>query len=93
LKSNNFDSFDEMDGDQVKNLKFIDMCTGPHVENTRELDANSFKLARVAGAYWLGNSDNKQLTRIYAYAFNDKAELDVHLKMLEEAKKRDHRTL
>ncbi|MCP4523789.1 MAG: threonine--tRNA ligase [Candidatus Gracilibacteria bacterium] len=83
----------ELDGDQVKNLKFIDMCTGPHVENTRELDPNSFKLARVAGAYWLGNSENQQLTRIYAYAFNDKAELDVHLKMLEEAKKRDHRIL
>ena len=93
LKINNFEAFDEMDGDQVKNLKFIDMCTGPHVENTKQLDANSFKLARVAGAYWLGNADNKQLTRIYAYAFNDKTELDVHLKMLEEAKKRDHRIL
>jgi len=93
LKENNFESFDEMDGDQVKNLKFIDMCTGPHVKNTTELDANSFKLARVAWAYWLGNADNKQLTRIYAYAFNDKAELDAHLKMLEEAKKRDHRIL
>jgi threonyl-tRNA synthetase len=57
------------------------------------LDANSFKLARVAGAYWLGNSDNKQLTRIYAYAFDTKDELDVHLKMLDEAKKRDHRIL
>ena len=93
LKSNNFEDFSEMDGDQIKNLKFIDMCSGPHVANTRELDANSFKLARVAGAYWLGNEKNKQLTRIYAYAFNDKAELDVHLKMLEEAKKRDHRIL
>ena len=93
LKANSFESFEEMDGDQVKNLKFIDMCTGPHVENTRELDANSFKLARVAWAYWLGNSDNQQLTRIYAYAFNNKDELDVHLKMLEEAKKRDHRIL
>jgi threonyl-tRNA synthetase len=48
LKNNGFEKFEEMDGDQVKNLKFIDMCTGPHVENTRELDANSFKLARVA---------------------------------------------
>jgi len=73
--------------------KFVDMCRGPHVPKMSELDANSFKLARVAGAYWLGNSDNKQLTRIYAYAFNDKAELDVHLKMLEEAKKRDHRII
>ena len=93
LKTNNFEDFSEMDGDQVKNLKFIDMCTGPHVINTTELDANSFKLARVAWAYWLGNSENKQLTRIYAYAFNDKKELDAHLKMLEEAKKRDHRIL
>ena len=43
-----------MDGDQVKNLKFIDMCAGPeHVANTRELDANCFKIARTAGAYWL----------------------------------------
>lgn len=93
LKAKSFESFEQMDGDQTKNLKFIDMCTGPHVENTRELDANSFKLARVAWAYWLGDSEKQQLTRIYAYAFNDKAELDVHLKMLEEAKKRDHRIL
>ena len=92
-KKNSYEAFDDLDWDQVKNLKFIDMCTGPHVENTRDLDANSFKLARVAWAYWLGNADNMQLTRIYAYAFNDKAELDVHLKMLEEAKKRDHRIL
>lgn len=93
LKDNNYEAFEDLDGDQVKNLKFIDMCTGPHVENTKELDANSFKLARVAGAYWLGDAEKQQLTRIYAYAFNDKAELDVHLKMLEEAKKRDHRIL
>jgi len=82
-----------MDGDQVKNLKFIDMCTGPHVDSTNKLDANSFKLARVAGAYWMGNAENQQLTRIYAYAFENKEALDVHLKMLEEAKKRDHRII
>ena len=93
LKDKSFEDFSEMDGDQTKNLKFIDMCTGPHVGNTRELDANAFKLARVAGAYWLGDEKNKQLTRIYAYAFNDKAELDAHLHMLAEAKKRDHRLL
>ena len=93
LKENNFEKFEELDGDQVKNLKFIDMCTGPHVENTKQLDANSFKLARVAGAYWLGDAENMQLTRIYAYAFNDKTELDAHLHMLAEAKKRDHRIL
>lgn len=93
LKTNNLEKFEELDGDQVKNLKFIDMCTGPHATNTKELDANSFKLARVAGAYWMGDSEKQQLTRIYAYAFNDKTELDAHLHMLEEAKKRDHRIL
>lgn len=88
-----FFEFSQMDGDQVKNLKFIDMCTGPHVPSTKELDANSFALARVAGAYWMGNAENQQLTRIYAYAFENKEALDTHLKMLEEAKKRDHRIL
>ena len=93
IYENGFSEFNDLDWDQVKNLKFIDMCTGPHVESTKELDANSFKLAKVAGAYWLGDSNNKQLTRITAYAFDDKETLDVHLKMLEEAKKRDHRIL
>ena len=93
LKEKNYYAFSEMDGDQVKNLKFIDMCTGPHVVSTKFLDANSFKLARVAGAYWMGNAENKQLTRIYAYAFEDKDTLDKHLHMLEEAKRRDHRIL
>ncbi len=89
-----FDFASHMDGDQVRNLKFIDMCAGPeHVASTSSLDANSFKLARVAGAYWMGNADNQQLTRIYAYAFDDKDTLDKHLHMLEEAKKRDHRIL
>ncbi len=93
LIDNNLEKFEDLDGDQVKNLKFIDMCTGPHVSNTKEIDPNSFKLARVAWAYWLGNAENKQLTRIYAYAFDTKEELDAHLKMLEEAKKRDHRII
>ncbi len=74
-------------------LQFIDMCAGPHIENTKELDANSFKVAKLAGAYWLGDADNDQLTRISAYAFEDKETLDAHLKLLEEAKKRDHRVL
>ncbi|NUJ97645.1 threonine--tRNA ligase [Candidatus Gracilibacteria bacterium] len=86
-------SFDEMDGDQVKNLKFIDMCTGPHVENTREIDANSFKLTKLAGAYWMGDSKNKMLTRIYGLAFDTREELDAYVKQMEEAKKRDHRVL
>lgn len=89
-----FDFASHMDGDQVRNLKFIDMCAGPeHVASTSSLDANSFKLARVAGAYWMGNADNQQLTRIYAYAFENKEQLDTHLHMLEEAKKRDHRII
>jgi len=89
-----FNFSEHLDGDQVRNLKFIDMCAGPeHVASTSSLDANSFKLARVAGAYWLGDAENQQLTRIYAYSFDDKAALDAHLKMIEEAKKRDHRIL
>lgn len=93
LSTNSLEDFSDLDGDQVKNLKFIDMCTGPHVNNTKELDANSFKLAKVAGAYWLGDAEKAQLTRIYAYAFDTKEELDAYLHMLEEAKKRDHRIL
>lgn len=72
---------------------FCDMCRWPHVEKTKEIDENSFKLARVAWAYWLWDEKNKMLTRIYAYAFDTKEELDKHLKMLEEAKKRDHRVI
>jgi len=93
LKENNFEIFEDKDWDQIKNLKFIDMCTGPHVKNTSDLDENSFSLARIAWAYWLWDSNNKQLTRIYAYAFNNKEELDSYLNMLEEAKKRDHRII
>ena len=93
LKEKNFYDFTELDGDQVKNLKFIDMCAGPHIDSTAEIDPNSFALARIAGAYWLGDAKNQQLTRIYAYAFETAEELDSHLKMLEEAKKRDHRIL
>lgn len=93
LKEKWYFDFSEMDWDQIKNLKFIDMCAGPHVETSSEIDPNSFSLARIAGAYWLGNAENQQLTRIYAYAFDTAEELTAHLKMLEEAKKRDHRIL
>jgi len=93
LKEKWFFDFSETDWDQTKNLKFIDMCTGPHVNNSKELDPNSFKLAKIAWAYWLGDANNKQLTRIYAYAFDNKEDLDNYLNMLEEAKKRDHRIL
>ena len=93
LKENNFESFKELDGDQIKNLKFIDMCTGPHVKGTSSLDVDSFKLVRVAGAYWLWDEKNRQLTRIYAYAFENKEQLDTHLRMIEEGKRRDHRVI
>lgn len=93
LKEKNYYDFTEMDGDQMKNLKFIDMCAGPHIDSTAEIDPNSFSLARIAGAYWLGDAKNQQLTRIYAYAFETADELKNHLYMLEEAKKRDHRII
>ena len=93
LKEKWYYDFSEMDWDQVKNLKFIDMCAGPHIDNSDEIDANSFKLAKIAWAYWLWDAENQQLTRIYAYAFDTALELEKHLKMLEEAKKRDHRIL
>ncbi|WHX50598.1 threonine--tRNA ligase [Paenibacillus woosongensis] len=71
--------------------EFFDLCRGPHVPSTGKI--KSFKLLSVAGAYWRGNSDNKMLQRIYGTAFFKKADLDQHLHMLEEAKKRDHRKL
>jgi threonyl-tRNA synthetase len=72
---------------------FIDLCRGPHVATTREIRPDAFKLRSVAGAYWHGDEKLPMLTRIYAYAFVSKAELEAHLKMLEEAEKRDHRRL
>lgn len=72
---------------------FIDMCQGPHVDQTSRIDENAFKLEKIAGAYWRGDSTKKMLTRIYALAFDTREELDAHVKMLEEAKKRDHRIL
>jgi threonyl-tRNA synthetase len=70
---------------------FIDLCRGPHVPSTGKLGA--FKLTKLAGAYWRGNSDNEMLQRIYGTAWPDKKQLKLHLKRLEEAEKRDHRKL
>jgi threonyl-tRNA synthetase len=70
---------------------FLDLCRGPHVKRAGEIKA--FKLLSVAGAYWRGSEKNPQLQRIYGTAFPSKAELDEHLHLLEEAKKRDHRKL
>ncbi|WP_145410138.1 threonine--tRNA ligase [Paenibacillus xylanexedens] len=71
--------------------EFLDLCRGPHLPSTGRIKA--FKLLHVAGAYWRGNSDNKMLQRIYGTAFPNQAQLDEHLHMLQEAKKRDHRKL
>ncbi|MBL8061353.1 MAG: threonine--tRNA ligase [Chthonomonas sp.] len=71
--------------------RFIDLCRGPHVDSTKEI--KNFKLMSIAGAYWRGDVKNKQLTRIYGTAFETPEELEQHLVMLEEAKKRDHRVL
>jgi threonyl-tRNA synthetase len=76
-----------------KSGDYWDLCRGGHVESMKEIDPKSFKLDRLAGAYWRGSEKNKMLTRIYGLAFHTKAELDAHLKMLEEARKRDHKKL
>jgi threonyl-tRNA synthetase len=70
---------------------FIDLCRGPHVPSTGKLKV--FKLMKVAGAYWRGDSNNEQLQRIYGTAWGRKEDQDAYLKMLEEAEKRDHRKL
>src|SRR5437763_4057253 len=70
---------------------FVDLCLGPHVHDAGKLGA--FKLLSIAGAYWKGSEKNQQLTRIHGTAFPTQAELDEHLKRVEEAAKRDHRKL
>lgn len=74
-----------------KQSHFTDLCRGPHLPGTKWI--KNFKLLSLAGAYWRGNSANKQLTRVYGTAFFKKEELDEHLANLEERKKRDHRKL
>jgi threonyl-tRNA synthetase len=72
---------------------FTDLCRGGHVKNTSEINPEGFKLTHIAGAYWRGDEKNPMLTRIYGLAFSSKKELEAHLAMVEEAKKRDHRKL
>jgi threonyl-tRNA synthetase len=72
---------------------FSDLCRGPHIENTNQIKPGSYKLQKLAGAYWRGNEKNKMLTRIYGLAFDSKEDLDNYLKMMIEAEKRDHRKL
>jgi len=72
---------------------FTDLCRGPHVQNTKEIKQDAFKLMSVAGAYWRGDENNKQLQRLYGTAWETKDQLKEYLQQLEEAKKRDHRKL
>jgi threonyl-tRNA synthetase len=72
---------------------FTDLCRGPHVENTKQINPSAIKLMSIAGAYWRGDENNKMLTRIYGTAWEKPDDLKHYLQMLEEAKKRDHRKL
>ena len=72
-----------------KDGEFVDLCKGPHIESTGKI--KHFKLLNIAGAYWRGNENNPQLTRIYGTAFNTKEELNEYLERLKQAKERDHR--
>lgn len=76
-----------------ENGDFIDLCRGPHIKFTEEINPDSFKLTKIAGAYWRGDENNPMLTRIYGTAFKNKKELQKYLNLQKEAKKRDHRKL
>ena len=76
-----------------KSGKFTDLCAGPHVKLTKEINPDAFKLTKIAGAYWRGSEKNKMLQRIYGVAFETKKELDNYLNLIEEAEKRDHRKI
>ena len=72
---------------------FIDLCSGPHLTSSKEINLEAFKLTKVAGAYWKGSEKNPMLTRIYGLAFETKKELENYLKLQQEAEKRDHRII
>jgi threonyl-tRNA synthetase len=72
---------------------WLDMCRGPHLASTGKLDPQAFKLMRVSGAYWRGDQNNPQLSRVYGTGWLNKKQLDAHLMRLEEAAKRDHRKI
>jgi len=76
-----------------RNGDFLDMCEGPHVDTTKEIPRDAFKVRSVAGAYWRGDSNNVMMTRLYAWAFADKETLDVHVQQWQEAQARDHKKL
>ena len=72
---------------------YIDLCRGPHVDNSQELMSAAFELRSTSGAYWRGDEKNDSLTRIYAYAFPDKAALKAHKQLIKEALERDHKKI
>lgn len=72
---------------------FTDLCKGPHVKNTKEINSQAFKINKIAGAYWKGDSNRQMLTRIYVLCFAKPNDLKEYLTMLDEAEKRDHRKL
>jgi threonyl-tRNA synthetase len=76
-----------------KTADFTDLCKGPHVNSTKDLDPSSFKLVNIAGAYWKGDEKNPQLQRIYGIAFETKKELKEYLRLQKEMEKRDHRKI
>lgn len=76
-----------------KSGHFTDLCCGPHLESTKEINSEAFKLTKISGAYWKADEKNTQMQRIYGVVFKDKKELKEYLFQLEEAKKRDHRKL
>ncbi len=76
-----------------RNGPFLDMCEGPHVDTAKDIPRDAFKIRNVAGAYWRGDSRNTMMTRIYAWAFEDKATLDAHIQAYELAQERDHKKL
>ena len=76
-----------------RNGPFLDMCEGPHVDQTRQLPGAAFKLRSLAGAYWRGDSDNVMMTRIYAWAYTTREELDARIKEHKLALERDHKRL
>ena len=72
---------------------FVDLCAGPHLESTGEINADAVKLTKISGAYWKGDEKNRQLQRIYGVAFESKKELNEYLKNMEEAGQRDHKKI
>ena len=88
---NNSDQDDNFQIYAQEKSGFIDLCYGPHLPNLKHIGA--FKLTKLAGAYWKGDSNNEMLQRIYGTAWKNKNDLDIHLDMLKEAEKRDHRKL